>query len=167
MEFNNNDIIHILERPPSRDNLSIYNVLQIVLIICLGCSGGYNLYSLFKQFDYSFVNLLEIVFNTLLFIGACISILGLIMNNNAYLKGGFIIFGLGCLIAIIKIIVDWVKGYFNFYEFLEILFAIILLYIIITENNAIKPLASPYSRATTLKYGDVNTETPPLSRPKC
>ena len=133
MEFNNNDIIHILERPPSRDNLSIYNVLQIVLIICLGCSGGYNLYSLFKQFDYSFVNLLEIVFNTLLFIGACISILGLIMNNNAYLKGGFIIFGLGCLIAIIKIIVDWVKGYFNFYEFLEILFAIILLYIIIKQ----------------------------------
>ena len=133
MEFGNNDILHNLERPPSRDNLSINNIIQIIMMICLGFSGGYNLYSLFKQYEFSFMNLLEIAFNILLLIGACISIFGFIISNNGYLKGGFIIFSLGCFIAIIKISVDWLKGYFNFYELFELLFAIILLYIIIKQ----------------------------------
>ena len=130
MEFGDNDVLHNLERPPSRTNLSKYNILQIILMIYLGCSAGFNIYSILTQKQISKSNIVEIIFDSLLFIGFIASTYGFLSENNGYLKGGFIIFCFGCVILIIKIIVDWIKGMFSIYHLIEFLVAIFIVFVI-------------------------------------
>ena len=131
MEFGDNDFLHNLERPPSKDNLSGYNIIQILIMAYLGCSAGYNIYSIFssdKQVSKS--NIVELAFDLLLLIGFIISIYGFLSEKNGYLKGGFILFNLGCVILLIKTFVDWVKGMFSIYHLIELLLAIFIVFVI-------------------------------------
>ena len=61
MEFDNNDILHQLERPPSKDNLSIYNIVQLVLMLILGITSAYRLYYLLFRHKLSLANLVDIL----------------------------------------------------------------------------------------------------------
>ena len=130
MEFGDNNILHNFERPPSKDNLSKYNILQIVIMAYLGCSAVYNLYSIFSEKQHSKSDIVEIVFDLLLLIGFITSFYGFVSEKNGYLKGGFILFNLGCVIMLIKNIVDWVKGMFSIYHLIELLLAIFIVFVI-------------------------------------
>ena len=129
MEFGSN-FMNDLERPPTKDNLTIYNIIELILMLCIGCAAGYNLYSVLSQFKFSLANLIEIIVDALLFIGIGISIYGFSFENNGYLKGGFIIFYFGCLILLVKIIIDWFKSGFSFSSLVELLILILLVYMI-------------------------------------
>ena len=129
MEFESN-FMDDLERPPTRNNLSIFNIIQLILMLCLGCVAGYNLFIILIQFKFSLSNLIEIIIDALLFIGFIIGIYGLWIENDGYLKGGFSIFCLGCLILLIKIIIDWVRSGFTLSSLFEFLILLFLTYII-------------------------------------
>ena len=132
MEFDSN-IMQNLERPPSRNNLSIVNIIQLILMLYLGCIAGYNLYSILSQMKFSFSNLLEILIDSLLFIGILISFYGIFVENNGYLKGGFLIFCSGCALLLIKIIIDWIKSGFSFKPLIDLLISLFMIYIIMKQ----------------------------------
>ena len=130
MDFRDNNFLHNLERPPSRNNLSIYTIIQIIIILCFGCFAGYNLYSLLMHFKFSLSNLFEIIINTLLFIGMCCSIYGFLSEKNGPLRGGFLLFYFGCAILLIKIIIDWFRLGFTFSSLLMLIIAWCMMFVI-------------------------------------
>ena len=130
MEFDNNDILHQLERPPSKDNLSIYNIVQLVLMLILGITSAYRLYYLLFRHKLSLANLVDIIIDALIIIGLTISIFGLIGDNTGHLKGGFIIFYLGCIILLIKKIIDLFRVGFNWFYLIDLILAILLIFVI-------------------------------------
>ena len=132
MEFDRN-FMQDLERPPTRNNLSIVNIIQLILMLYLGCLGGYNLFSVLSQMKFSLSNLLEILIDSLLFIGICISFYGIFVDNTGYQKGGFLIFCSGCAILLIKIIVDWFKSGFSFKSLIDLIISLFMIYIIIKQ----------------------------------
>ena len=132
MEFDSN-FMQNLERPPTRNNLSMVNIIQLILMLYLGCGAGYNLYSILSQLKFSLSNLLEILIDSLLFIGICISFYGIFVENNGYLKGGFLIFCSGCTILLIKIIIDWLKSGFSFKSLIDLLISLFIIYIIMKQ----------------------------------
>ena len=66
MEFENNNFLQNLERPPNINNLSISNIIQIVLMIILGCWSGYNLYLQFNPFKLTISFVLQVLHETIL-----------------------------------------------------------------------------------------------------
>ena len=130
MDFGDNNILHNLERPPSRNNLSVYNIIQAILMICLGLSAGYNLIILFREFSFSKSELFSIFIDTLIFVGLCLSCFGFLKENNKYLKGGFILFWLGCILLLLKIIIAWFLKGFTFSSLIPLLIVFLLVFVI-------------------------------------
>ena len=65
MEFGNNNILQILERPPNKNNLSIYNIIQIIFMIILGSLSGYKLLDVIfnRKMSFSILLLINYLWN--------------------------------------------------------------------------------------------------------
>ena len=130
MDFDDDNILHKLERPPSKNNLSVYTIVQIIIMLCIGCVAGYDLCSLLVNLKFSLSNLFQIVIDTLLFIGLCISAFGFLKENNGHLKGGFLLFYLGCLLLLFKLIIGFFKIGFSFSSLITLLIILCILFVI-------------------------------------
>ena len=62
-----NDVMREIERPPSRSNLSIYSIIQLLIMLYLGCDAGKEVFDIFKFGSYSWIELLKIVIDLLVF----------------------------------------------------------------------------------------------------
>ena len=133
MEFGNNNILQILERPPNKNNLSIYNIIQILLMIILGSLSGYKLLDvIFNRKISSSILLLIIIYGTI-FIGFILSCYGFIADKNVNLKTGFLLFFIGSLLLIIKEIIEIIKLEFDFITFCELIISMILCFVIMKQ----------------------------------
>ena len=133
MDFGNEDFLQSLERPPNIENLSLKNIIQIVLMLCLGCWAGYNLYEDIFQGKFSLFVLFQIIVYGLLFLGFLFSFFGLFLEKNANMKTGFLLFYLGCILLIIKAICECFTSQFNFIFIIELVISLLLGFVIMKQ----------------------------------
>ena len=133
MDFGNNNILQILERPPNKNNLSIYNIIQIILMIILGSLSGYQLLCDFINLKISTSILFSIIIYGPIFIGFILSCYGFIKEKNVHLKTGFLLFFIGSLLLIIKEIIGIIKLEFGFASFCELIISMILCFVIMKQ----------------------------------
>ena len=133
MDFGNNNILQILERPPNKNNLSIYNIIQIILMVILVSLSGYKLFCDFFNYKISSSILFSIIIYGPIFIGFILSCYGFIKEKNIHLKTGFLLFFIGSLLLIIKDIIDIIKLDIGFASFCELIISILLCFVIMKQ----------------------------------
>ena len=132
-----NDVMREIERPPSRSNLSIYSIIQLLIMLYLGCDAGKEVFNIFKFGSYSWVDLLKIVIDLLVFAGMLIAAYGIFADKSDSIKTGFLLFFYGCIGLIIICILDLIKGGFSYGPFIEILFICFIAYILYKQISYI------------------------------
>ena len=133
MEFENNNFLQNLERPPNINNLSISNIIQIVLMIILGCWSGYNLYLQFNPFKLTISFVLQVIIYGLLFCGLIFGFYGMLSEKNVRMKTGFLCFWVGCISLLIKVIIGIFYEGINFRCLFELLFSLLLGFVILKQ----------------------------------
>ena len=133
MEFENNNFLQNLERPPNINNLSISNIIQIVLMIILGCWSGYNLYLQFNPFKLTISFVLQVIIYGLLFCGLIFGFYGMLSEKNVKMKTGFLCFWVGCISLLIKVIIGIFYEGINFRCLFELLFSLLLGFVILKQ----------------------------------
>ncbi len=133
MEFENNNFLQNLERPPNINNLSISNIIQIVLMIILGCWSGYNLYLQFNPFKLTISFVLQVFIYGLLFCGLIFGFYGMLSEKNVKMKTGFLCFWVGCISLLIKVIIGIFYEGINFRCLFELLFSLLLGFVILKQ----------------------------------
>ena len=133
MEFENNNFLQNLERPPNINNLSISNIIQIVLMIILGCWSGYNLYLQFNPFKLTISFVLQVFIYGLLFVGLIFGFYGMLSEKNVRMKTGFLCFWVGCISLLIKAIIDILSSGITFKCLFELLLSLLLGFVILKQ----------------------------------
>ena len=133
MEFENNNFLQNLERPPNINNLSISNIIQIVLMIILGCWSGYNLYLQFNPFKLTISFVLQVFIYGLLFCGLIFGFYGMLSEKNVKMKTGFLCFWVGCISLLIKVIIGIFYEAINFRCLFELLLSLFLGFVILKQ----------------------------------
>ena len=133
MEFGNDDFLRKLERPPNKKNLTPLSIIQLVLMLILCCSAGYNIIYNFIYGKSSFLYYFSLISNGLLFIGAIAGFWGIASEINATIKTGFSLFFGGCLLFIIEVIFRLFSSGFIVEYFIECLIALFLGFVIMKQ----------------------------------
>ena len=124
------NIMEYLEIPPKKNNFSIWDIIELIIMSIIGLMAGKELYDIFKLGTFSFIDLLKIFIDGLIFIGIIITIYGFFREENKYLKGGFLLFLIGLLGVLFLFILDIFKGGFRIGYFIEFLLYLLFAYII-------------------------------------
>jgi hypothetical protein len=123
------DAISEIQNPPSKNNISIFSIIQLLIMLYIGCDAGKEIYDLLKVGSLSWVDLLKIIIDGLVFIGMLLTAYG-IFKDNDYLKKGFNLFLYGCLGLLIILVLDLIKNGFSFGSLCELLIICFISYII-------------------------------------
>ena len=124
------NIMEYLEIPPKKNNFSIWDIIQLIIMTFIGFMSGKELYDIFKLGSFSFIDLLKIVIDGLLFIGIIITIYGFFREEDNCLKAGFLLFLIGLFGVLALFLLDMFKGGFGFGYFIEFLLYLLFAYII-------------------------------------
>ena len=54
-------VMNEIERPPSKNNLTVYSIIQLFIMLYLGCDAGKEVFDLFKAGGFSFIGLLILI----------------------------------------------------------------------------------------------------------
>ena len=81
-----------LERPPSKNNLSIANIIQLVFMLFIGFEAGKGLIDLFKAGSFSFIDLIKILIDGVILVGFGLSGFGLLVDKSETMKTGFVFY---------------------------------------------------------------------------
>ena len=131
-----------LERPPSRSNMSLWAIIELV---CMGVCGLLCLMEIIRTFNSneSLNNIwviLKLIVDFLIVIGLCLVIYGLFCAMSANpIRSGILCFVVGCileLVILIYIIVSG-EGTLTFYGFCYIVLLIFLAYILWLQSGHI------------------------------
>ena len=122
-----------LERPPSKNNLSIANIIQLLFMLFVGYEAGKGLFDLFKAGRFSIIDLIKIIIDLLVLVGFVLSGYGLFTDKSDTMKTGFVLFFYGMLAVMIIFIVDWFRGGFGFRSLSEFILYAILTYVIFIQ----------------------------------
>ena len=134
MEFGNNDFMHELEQPPTSKNLSCYNIVQLLFMLYFACISGFNLYLQFSSDEqFSISDYFQIFCDTFVFIGFLILIYGIFGENKKIMKIGYLIFFIGCILDLLNLVIDCIFRSIKFYSIINILVALILIFVIIKQ----------------------------------
>ena len=133
MDFGNDSILRNLERPPNIKNLTIYNIIQLLLMLVLGCSAGYHLIVNAIYGKSSFLYFFSIIVNGFLFIGIIVSFYGVYSDISETLKTGFLLTFVGCILLIIESIYELIKFGFVFMPLCEGFIALIICFVIMKQ----------------------------------
>ena len=123
------DALSEIQNPPSKNNISICSIIQLLIMLYIGCDAGKEVYDLFKAGSFSLVDPFKIVIDGLVFIGMLLTAYG-IFKDNDYLKNGFKLFLYGCLGLLIILVLDLIKQGFSFGSLVELLIICFISYII-------------------------------------
>ena len=130
-----NDTMRQLERPPSSSNLSVLNIIQLVLMLLIGLEAGKDCYDIFSMGKFSFIDLLEIVVDLLVFVGCCLSAYGLFKDEGDKLKMGFMLFFYGLVGYLVIYVLGWFKNGFKFGSLLNMLLFGFLAYVLYIQSK--------------------------------
>ena len=133
MEFGNDNILQTLERPPNKNNITIYGFIQIALMIILGCWVGISLFKELPNFKLHFYILLSIFAHSIIFVGFVFSLMGFISDKSAQLKTGFLLYFFGCILLLIKDFIDIFKFGISFLVFIQFIIALLLSFVILKQ----------------------------------
>ena len=133
MEFGNDNILQTLERPPNKNNITIYGFIQIALMIILGCWVGISLFKELPNFKLHFYILLSIFAHSIIFVGFVFSLMGFISEKSAQLKTGFLLYFFGCILLLIKDFIDIFKFGISFLVFIQFIIALLLSFVILKQ----------------------------------
>ena len=133
MEFGNDNILQTLERPPNKNNITIYGFIQIALMIILGCWVGISLFKELPNFKLHFYILLSIFAHSIIFVGFVFSLMGFISDKSAQLKTGFLLYFFGCILLLIKDFIDIFKFGISFSVFIQFIIALLLSFVILKQ----------------------------------
>ena len=133
MEFGNDNILQTLERPPNKNNITIYGFIQIALMIILGCWVGISLFKELPNFKLHFYILLSIFAHSIIFVGFVFSLMGFISEKSAQLKTGFLLYFFGCILLLIKDFIDIFKLGISFLVFIQFIIALLLSFVILKQ----------------------------------
>ena len=133
MEFGNDNILQTLERPPNKNNITIYGFIQIALMIILGCWVGISLFKELPNFKLHFYILLSIFAHSIIFVGFIFSLMGFISEKSAQLKTGFLLYFFGCILLLIKDFIDIFKFGISFLVFIQFIIALLLSFVILKQ----------------------------------
>jgi hypothetical protein len=123
-----------LERPPTKNNLSVINIIQLVVMLFIGCEAAKGVFDLFKFSHFSIIDLIKIVIDLVVLAGVVISAYGLFTDNSDSMKTGFVLFFYGMLGVLVVFILDWIRGGFGFGSLLEFLFDAFVAYVIYIQT---------------------------------
>ena len=93
------------QRPPTRSNLSIWNIIQIIIMLIIGILKVSEFYSSFKG-NMLFTVFIRIIVDGLIILGIIIFAYGLLAEQSKFLKLGLLLFLCGSFILI----------FFSFFE---------------------------------------------------
>ena len=124
-----------LERPPTKDNKTVVNIIQLIIMLIIGLDAGKDLFDVFKFGSFSFIDLLKIVVNGLLFCGLCLAGYGYFKDENGPSKNGYSLFIFGLLGELIIFVLDWFRGGFGIGSLIEFLFIGCLAYILFVQRK--------------------------------
>ena len=127
------DIMNEIERPPSKNNLSVYSIIQLIIMLYLGCDAGKEVFDLFKAGGFSFVGLLKIVIDGLIFVGMLVAAYGLFGEKSDSLKIGFALFFYGCLGLLIVWVLDLLRDGFGWGHFVDLLVICFISYVLYVQ----------------------------------
>ena len=131
-----NNTMRELERPPSKSNLSLMNIIQLVLMLLIGLKAGKECYDIFSIGKFSFIDLIEIVIDLLVLVGCCLGAYGLFKDESDKLKMGFMLFFYGLIGFLIVYVLGWFKKGFEFGSLLNvILFGFVAYVLYIQAKN--------------------------------
>ena len=133
MEFGNDNILQTLERPPNKNNITIYGFIQIALMIILGCWVGISLFKELPNFKLHFYILLSIFSHSIIFVGFVFSLMGFISEKSAQLKTGFLLYFFGCILLLIKDFIDIFKFGISLLLFIQFIIALLLSFVILKQ----------------------------------
>ena len=124
-----------LERPPTKDNRTIVNIIQLIIMLIIGLDAGKDLFDVFKFGSFSFIDLVKIVVNALLFCGLCLAGYGYFKDERGPSKNGYMLFIFGLIGELIIFVLDWLRGGFGIGSLVEFLFVGILTYILFVQSK--------------------------------
>ena len=133
MEFGNDNILQTLERPPNKNNITIYGFIQIALMIILGCWVGISLFKELPNFKLHFYILLSIFAHSIIFVGFVFSLMGFISEKSAQLKTGFLLYFFGCILLLIKDFIDIFKFGISSLLLIQFIIALLLSFVILKQ----------------------------------
>ena len=128
-------LIRDLERPPTKDNKTVVNIIQLIIMLIIGLDAGKDLFDVFKFGSFSFIDLVKIVVNALLFCGLCLVGYGYFKDERGPSKNGFLLFISGLIGELIIFVLDWLRGGFGIGSLIEFLFIGILAYILFIQSK--------------------------------
>ena len=124
-----------LERPPTKDNRTVVNIIQLIIMLIIGLDAGKDLFDVFKFGSFSFIDLVKIVVNALLFCGLCLAGYGYFKDERGPSKNGYMLFIFGLIGELIIFVLDWLRGGFGIGSLVEFLFVGILTYILFVQSK--------------------------------
>ena len=133
MEFGNDSFLRNLERPPNKNNLSIYNIIQLLLMIILGCSSGYNLVMNLIDVKSLFLYVFSIITDGFLCFGIFLSFYGIFNERSETLKAGYLLAYIGCILLIIESIYELIKFGFEFMPLCDGFISLIIGFVIMKQ----------------------------------
>ena len=133
MEFGNDNILQTLERPPNKNNITIYGFIQIALMIILGCWVGISLFKELPNFKLHFYIILSIFAHSIILVGFVFSLMGFFSEKSAQLKTGFLLYFFGCILLLIKDFIDIFKFGISFLVFIQFIIALLLSFVILKQ----------------------------------
>ena len=122
------------ERPPTKNNLSILNIIQLVIMAFIGIEAGNGLFKIFKFGHFSIIDLIKIVVDGLVLVGVLVSAYGLFADKSDSMKTGFGLFFLGMLGYLVLYILDWIRGGFGVGSLLDFLLDAFITYVIYIQT---------------------------------
>ena len=125
-----NSILNELERPPSRNNLTIVSIIELLIIVLIGFESVKDLFDIFKVGSYSFIDLIKIVVDLVVFVGFVLAAYAFITENGGLLKNGYQLFFYGCLGLVILSLLGLVKDGFSLGNLIKFLLLAFVVYII-------------------------------------
>ena len=124
-----------LERPPTKDNRTVVNIIQLIIMLIIGLDAGKDLFDVFKFGSFSFIDLVKIVVNGLLFCGLCLAGYGYFKDERGPSKNGYMLFIFGLIGELIIFVLDWLRGGFGIGSLVEFLFVGIFAYILYYQRK--------------------------------
>ena len=126
-------VMNEIERPPSKNNLSVYSIIQLFIMLYLGCDAGKEVFDLFKAGGFSLVGLVKIVIDGLIFVGMLIAAYGLFAEKHDSLKTGFALFFYGCIGLIVVWVLDLLRDGFGWGHFIDLLVICFISYVLYVQ----------------------------------